>query len=95
MSTKSNNSQSNGGSQSFDWFLKSQNWNTEAASAQIDSKDLGIIQDELYHEALAYKKCSLYSQYFTEPQLQSMAGQAAKHHKQHFDALQGYLNSHQ
>ena len=31
------------------------NWDTEAGAPQIDTKNLGIIQDQMHHEALAYK----------------------------------------
>ena len=56
------------------------NWDTEAGAPQIDTKNLGIIQDQMHHEALAYKKCCMFTEWFT---------------KQHFDALMNYLNSHQ
>lgn len=69
----------------------SSNWNTEAASS-IDTKDLSVIEDEMYQEALLYKKCSVYSNYFTDQNLKNMASAAAQHHRQHFDALHGYLN---
>ncbi|MBQ3552951.1 MAG: hypothetical protein IJA35_07415 [Clostridia bacterium] len=79
----------------FDQFFNptgSTNWNTEAGCSQIDSKDLGTVQDALYNEALAYKKCSLYADRLTDPQLKTMAANAAHHHKQHFDSLQRYLD---
>lgn len=63
-------------------------------SPQIDAKNLTIIEDQLKREALAYKKCSVYSNYFQDPALKNIANTAAQHHKQHFDALQNYLNSH-
>lgn len=68
-------------------------WNTEASSAPMDTNDLSIIQDEMHTEALLYKKCAVYADYFTDPQLKSMARTAAEHHKRHFDSLHGYLNS--
>lgn len=68
-------------------------FNTEV-SGPLDVKDLGILQDELIHEALAYKKWSVYENAFTDTQLKQMAQQTKEHHKQHFDALQTYLNSH-
>ena len=71
-----------------------QPFNSNAQTPEIDTKNLGIIQDQMQHEALAYKKCSVYTQYFTDPVLSSLAAQSAQHHKQHFDALQNYLNSH-
>lgn len=63
-------------------------------SAPLDVKDLGILQDELIHEALAYKKWTVYENSFTDTQLKQIAQRTADHHKQHFDTLQSYLNSH-
>jgi len=65
------------------------------AAASIDAKNLDIVKDQMFHEALAYKKCSIYSDIFDEPALKSMAGGFAQHHRQHFDALQNYLDTHQ
>ena len=70
------------------------NFNMEAA-ASIDSKNLDIIKDQMQHEALAYKKCKVYSEILSEQPLKDMACTFAQHHKQHFDALQNYLDSHQ
>ncbi len=61
---------------------------------QIDAKSLGFISDQLNHEALAYKKFMVCAQSFTDPQLKRMAKTTAQHHKQHFSALQKYLESH-
>lgn len=83
---------------SQDPFFKqtaSSNFNTEAASmgtSSIDSKDLTVIEDEMHKEALLYKKCSTYANYFTDPSLKNMANKAAQHHRNHFDILHGYLN---
>ena len=79
----------NGGSMS----TSSARWNTEAASGPIDTTDLSIIQDEMHTEALLYKKCSVYANYFSDPALKSMAKTAAEHHRRHFDSLHSYLNS--
>ena len=65
------------------------------AGASIDAKNLDIIKDQMYHEALAYKKCQVYASSLSEQPLKEMASTFAQHHKQHFDALQNYLNSHQ
>ena len=54
------------------------NYKMETAQSMMDTKNLGIIQDQMYHEAL-----------------KDMANRFAQHHKQHFDALQNYLDSHQ
>ena len=60
----------------------------------LGSKDLSILEDQMNHEALAYKKCTIYAKYFMDASLKDMANSAAQHHKQHFDALESYLNSH-
>ena len=70
------------------------NFNTEA-SANLDAKNLDILKDEMFHEALAYKKCKIYSELLDEQPLKDMACTFAQHHEQHFDALQNYLDSHQ
>ena len=62
--------------------------------AQIDTKSLSMIQDQMDREALAVKKCKLYSQYFTDPALQDLACTLTQHHKQNFDGLLNYLNTH-
>lgn len=72
----------------------SANFNMEAA-APIDTKNLDILKDQMFHEALAYKKCKVYASSLGEQPLKDMANNFAQHHKQHFDALQNYLNSHQ
>ena len=74
------------------------NWNTETAAGMgtncsMDTKDLSILQDEMHSEALLYKKCHVYASYFSDPQLRSLASNAAEHHRRHFDALKGYLDS--
>lgn len=61
---------------------------------QLESKNLTIIEDQLNHEALAYKKCVYYSQNLTDSNLKNLSSQIAQHHKQHFDSLFNYLNSH-
>lgn len=73
--------------------------NSESAggqdSAQIESKNLDILKDQMNHEAIAYKKCSIYSEYFMDQTLRNLANTAAQHHKQHFDSLLSYLNCHE
>ena len=71
------------------WYMNQPN------SQTIDNKDLSVVEDEMYSEALAYKKYSVYSTYFGDQSLKNMANAAAQHHKQHFDALQSYLESRQ
>jgi len=62
---------------------------------QMGSKNLSMIQDMLTHEAMAYKKCTVYANYFTDESLKNMAACAAAHHKQHFESLENYINCHQ
>ena len=87
----SNPSHSMGSASSGNQSASSANWNTEAASS-IDTKDLSILQDEMYSEALLFKKCTVYAGYFNDPALKRMAENAAGHHRRHFDTLHGYLN---
>ncbi|MBQ1817200.1 MAG: hypothetical protein II124_01070 [Clostridia bacterium] len=69
------------------WFMDG------SGDPSIDTKDLGTVQDEMYAEALAYKKCKVYESRFGDPHLAAMAADHAEHHRQHFDALRGYLES--
>lgn len=61
---------------------------------EIDAKDLTILEDQMNAEAMAYRKCTIYSNYFKDSTLSDLAMAAAQHHKQHFSALENYLNSH-
>lgn len=90
-----NSSSGNGNMNSY-FRTNAARMNTEAGSmgqSSIDSKDLSIVEDQMYKEALLYKKCTTYANYFTDPNLKSMASTAAEHHRQHFDTLHGYLNA--
>lgn len=66
-----------------------------SSGGSINNTDLTVVQDEMYSEALAYKKCAIYADRFRDQTLRSMAQAHAEHHRQHFDALQNYLNSRQ
>lgn len=86
-------------SNNFDSFFKQNvsKMNTEAASmgcgSSMTDKDLSIIEDQMYKEALLYKKCATYADYFADSNLKSMASSAAEHHKQHFHKLHEHLNT--
>ncbi|MBR3382927.1 MAG: hypothetical protein IKG85_07830 [Clostridia bacterium] len=69
------------------WFMDG------SGETPIDTKDLGTVQDSMYSEALAYKKCKVYESRFQDQALKSMASDHAEHHRQHFDALRDYLDS--
>ena len=71
-----------------------QNGNPNTQGPGIDTKNLGIIQDQMHHEALAYKKCCICSEWFTDQTLKDIANRAAQHDREHFNALDNYLKSH-
>ncbi|MGI6176453.1 MAG: hypothetical protein ACOYJC_09940 [Christensenellales bacterium] len=62
---------------------------------QMEAKSLTLMQDQMEREALAFKKFDLYSNYFTDTNLKDLACSCAQHHKQHFENMLNYLNSHQ
>lgn len=64
-----------------------------SGTSEITEKDLSILKDQMNAEALAYRKCSVYSGYFSDPALKDLACAAAQHHRQHFNVLETYLNS--
>jgi len=62
---------------------------------EIEEKNLIILEDQLKHEALAYRKCNVYAEYFQDPTLQDAVRELAWHHKTNFENLLEYLESHQ
>lgn len=60
----------------------------------MDAKILTILKDQMEHEAVACKKYEAYSMEFSDQNLAQHAGNLANHHKQHFEALFQYLNTH-
>lgn len=62
---------------------------------QIESNNLKVISDQLTHECLMNKKFNLYSQYCTDQSLKDLCNSAANVHKQNFNDLKCYLESHQ
>lgn len=61
---------------------------------EIESKNLTIIEDQLKHEALAAKKSEVYAEYFADPALKGCAQQIANHHRDNFNNLLSYLETH-
>lgn len=61
---------------------------------QIDAKNLSYLEDTMNYEALACKKCEHYETMLTDPAQKNMVHQLAQHHRQHFDSLFAYLQSH-
>lgn len=60
----------------------------------IQTKSLTILEDQMQHEFLACKKAESYAQAFENPSLRDLASDLAQQHRQRFDRLFGYLNSH-
>lgn len=60
--------------------------------SQISSKTLEVVQELLNAEALACRKCQVYSGYFADQELQTLVGSMSQRHSQRFNALTQYLN---
>jgi len=60
----------------------------------IQSKSLTILGDQMQHEYVACRKCGIYASQMTDPQLQNIARQLSNDHRQRFNQLFNYLNSH-
>lgn len=67
---------------------------TGTQAAMLTSKNLGILEDQLNYEALCQKKIALYANYCQDQNLKNVCQRTAQMHKQHFDSLLNYLNSH-
>ena len=63
-------------------------------SATIQTKSLTILEDQMQHEMLACKKARQYAQSFENPTLKNLAETVANKHRERFDQLFNYLNSH-
>lgn len=66
-----------------------------ANDKQIESNNLKVIKDELGYEALMNKKYTEYSNQCTDAQLKKLCTDAGNVHKQNFNELKSYLDSHQ
>ena len=63
-------------------------------NSMIQTKSLTILADQLQHEYVACRKAEFYASNFGDPQLKTVATQIANDHRQRFDRLFNYLNSH-
>ncbi len=61
----------------------------------LTSKDLGILEDQMIHEALANQKAAAYAESLQDPQLKTLASTLAQHHKHRYEMMFNYLNSQQ
>lgn len=66
----------------------------QQGQSMLTSKNLTILEDMMNFETLFYKKMDMYAQSVNDPQLKDVCSKAAQLHKQHFDMLFNYLNSH-
>ena len=55
--------------------------------ANLTSKELSAIEDQLGQEQLLVKKYKLYAQTATDPQIKTKCEQVAAKHQEHFDKL--------
>ncbi|MCM8709817.1 hypothetical protein M2651_02115 [Clostridium sp. SYSU_GA19001] len=70
--------------------------NTQATQKpQLESNNLKVIQDQINYEALLTKKYNEYAGMCTDQNLKNLCTQASQTHKQNFDSLKTYLDSHQ
>ena len=63
-------------------------------NSMLQTKSLTILGDQMQHEFVACRKAEFYAANFSDPQLQAVANQLAGGHRQRFDRLFNYLNSH-
>ncbi|MDI9477058.1 MAG: hypothetical protein ACOX0L_00965 [Natronincolaceae bacterium] len=63
-------------------------------TGQIDSNNLKVLEDQLNYESLMTKKFSHYANSCTDTELKNLCQQSSQKHKQHYNELLNYLNSH-
>jgi hypothetical protein len=64
-------------------------------SKQIEANNLKVISDQIAFEALLNKKFSEYANLCTDQNLKNLCNEASQVHKQNFNNLKTYLDSHQ
>lgn len=62
---------------------------------QITAKNLKILEDTLNYEALVVHKFAQAAQSAQDPAIKSQLNSASDLHRQHYNTLLNYLNSHQ
>ncbi|MBC2581581.1 hypothetical protein [Clostridium sp. DJ247] len=68
---------------------------TTTASKQLEANNLKVLEDQISYEALMNKKCSEYASACSDANLKNLCNQASQVHKQNFNSLKSYLDSHQ
>jgi len=71
------------------------NMSVGQGSKKLDANNLKVLEDQLNHESLMTKKFNNYANYCTDTELKNFCQQASQKHKQHYNELLNYLNSHQ
>jgi hypothetical protein len=69
--------------------------NTSSGNKQIEANNLKVISDQISYEALLNKKFSEYANMCSDANLKNLCNQASQTHKQNFNNLKTYLDSHQ
>lgn len=64
-------------------------------SKQLEANNLKVIKDEIGYELLMNKKFYQYGQYCTDGSLKQLCTEASNVHKNNFNSLKTYLDSHQ
>ena len=64
-------------------------------AAQIESKNLMILEDQATQEMTAARKMDSYAAQLSDPPARNIATGLAQRHRTHFNDLLTYLNSHQ
>jgi hypothetical protein len=62
---------------------------------QLKSNNLKVLSDQLSYESLMNKKFNEYANQCTDQQLKTLCNEASQIHKQNFNNLKSYLDSHQ
>ena len=64
-------------------------------AAQLSSKNLTILNDQLDSEALLVHKYAHAAQSVNDPAIRTQLYSISQQHRKHYDTLLNYLNSHQ
>lgn len=67
----------------------------QSNAAQLSSKNLAILNDQLGAEALLVHKYAHAAQSVQDPAIRSQLFSISEQHRRHYDTLLNYLNSHQ
>lgn len=68
---------------------------TLSDNKQIESNNLKVIKDQIHYEALLNKKYSEYANRCQDANLRNLCNEGSKIHRDNFNCLKTYLDSHQ